>query len=155
MQLHSDLKEFIESLNSAGVEYVIVGAHAVAWHGFPRFTSDIDFLIRPTDHNAAAVLAALRAFGFGDLDIAREDLSKPDQIVQLGAQPNRIDLLTSIAGVELEDAWAHRVTGKLGGIPVHFIGHEDLIRNKEATGRPKDLGDAEELRKRLPPGQSG
>lgn len=150
MPLHKDLREFIESFNSAGVEYLIVGAFAVAWHGYPRFTADIDFLVRPSLANADAVLAALRAFGFGSLDITREDLCKPDQIVQLGEKPNRIDLITSISGVEFEEAWAHRVSGELDGIAVNFIGREELIRNKESTGRPKDLGDADELRRRAP-----
>lgn len=150
MALHKDLREFIELLNSAGVEYLIVGAFAVAWHGYPRFTADIDFLVRPSLDNADAVLAALRTFGFGGLDITREELCKPDQVVQLGAKPNRIDLITSISGVEFEDAWTHRVSGEIDGITVNFIGREELIRNKESTGRPKDLGDADELRKRNP-----
>jgi hypothetical protein len=118
MPIHKDLREFIESLNSNGVDYLIVGAYAVAWHGYPRFTADIDILVRPVPGNADAVLAALRAFGFGSLDITREDLSQGDQVIQLGAKPNRIDLITSIY--------------------------------KESTGRPKDLGDAAELRKRHP-----
>lgn len=150
MPLHSDLREFIESLNSAGVEYVIVGGVAVAWHGYPRFTGDIDFFVRPSADNADAVLAALRAYGFGSLDITREDLTKPNQVVQLGTPPNRIDLITSIAGVEFEVAWTHRVSGEIDGIAVNLIGREELIRNKESTGRPRDLGDADELRKRNP-----
>lgn len=150
MRLHKDLREFIESLNAAEVEYLVVGAFAVAWHGYPRFTADIDFLIRPSEANADRVIAALRAFGFGSLEISQEDLSKEDQIIQLGAKPNRIDLITSIAGVEFEDAWIHRVLGEIDGIAVSFIGREELIRNKESTGRAKDLGDADELRKREP-----
>jgi len=148
MQLNKDLREFIELLNSNKVEYLIVGAFAVAWHGRPRFTADIDFLLRPSQENATAVLAAIKAFGFEDLDITIEDLSKPHQVVQLGVKPNRIDLITSISGVEFEPAWASRAPGQIDGIPVQFIGREDLIRNKESSGRPKDLGDAYELRKR-------
>lgn len=150
MPIHKDLREFIESLNSNGVEYLVVGAFAVAWHGHPRFTSDIDFFLRATIENADATLAALRAFGFGSLDISRQDLTKPDQVVQLGAKPNRIDLLTSISGVDFEEAWAGRCPGNIDGIPVQFIGRVELLRNKESTGRPKDLGDADELRKRDP-----
>jgi len=148
MRLNKDLREFIELLNSNKVEYLIVGAFAVAWHGCARFTADIDFLLRPSLENAAAVLAAIKAFGFGSLDITIEDLSRPHQVVQLGVKPNRIDLITSISGVEFEPAWANRLPGQIDGIPVQFIGREDLIRNKESTGRPKDLGDAYELRKR-------
>jgi len=150
MPIHKDLREFIESLNSNGVDYLIVGAYAVAWHGYPRFTADIDILVRPVPGNADAVLAALRTFGFGSLDITREDLSQGDQVIQLGAKPNRIDLITSISGVDVETAWAGCCPGLLGGLPVRFIGVRDLIRNKESTGRPKDLGDAAELRKRHP-----
>jgi predicted nucleotidyltransferase len=150
MPLHKDLREFIGLLNSAGVEYLIVGGVAVAWHGYPRFTGDIDFLIRPSTGNADAVLSALRAFGFGSPGVTREDLTTPDRIVQLGTPPNRIDLITSIAGVEFEVAWAHRVAGQIDGLAVHLIGLEELIRNKESTGRPRDLGDADELRKRNP-----
>lgn len=152
MRLHKDLREFIELLNSASVEYLVVGGFAVAWHGYPRFTADIDFLIRPSRENADRVVAGLRAFGFGGLGITWEDLSKPDQIIQLGAKPNRIDLITSISGVEFEEAWRNRIAGEIDGIAISFIGREDLIRNKESTGRSKDLGDVDELRKRIQKG---
>ena len=95
-------------------------------------------------------MAVSRAFEFGSLEISRQDLSKPDQIVQLGPKPNRIDLLTAISGVHFEGALAGRCTGNIDGIPVQFIGRVELLRNKESTGRPKDLGDADELRKRDP-----
>jgi len=92
------------------------------------------------------------AFGFSSLGITIEDLCKPSQVVQLGVKPSRIDLITSISGVEFEWAWANRAPGQIDGIPVQFIGREDLIRNKESSGRLKDLGDADELRKRDPRG---
>jgi hypothetical protein len=148
MRLNKALREFIELLNSNKVEYLIVEAFAVAWHGYPRFTADIDILLRPSRENATAVLAAIQGFGFGSLDIKIEDLSKPHQMVQLGVKPNRIDLITSISGVEFEAAWSNRASGQIDGTPAQFIGREDLIRNKQSTGRPKDLGDAYELRKR-------
>jgi hypothetical protein len=150
MRLNKDLKEFVELLNANRVEYLVVGAFAVAWHGYARFTADIDFLVRPTAANAEAVLAVFRQFGFGDLKIAAADLSRSDQIVQLGVKPNRIDIITSIAGVSFDQAWAGRVHGFIDEVPVPFLGREDLIRNKEATGRPRDVGDAAELRKRKP-----
>jgi hypothetical protein len=150
MRLNKDLREFVELLNANGVEYLIVGAFAVAWHGYARFTADIDFLVRPTVANAEAVLSVLKQFGFGSLNIAAADLSQPDQIVQLGVKPNRIDLITSIAGVDFDQAWAGRVHGLVDEVPVLFLGREELIRNKESTGRPRDLGDAAELRKREP-----
>ncbi len=148
--MNKDLREFIASLNSKGVEYLVIGAYAVAWHGWPRFTADIDFLLRISDQNADATVAAIEAFGFGSLGIAREDLNRPDQVLQIGAKPNRIDLITSISAVDFPSAWENKVPGTLDGLPVFFISLDDLIRNKEATGRPKDLGDADELKKRRP-----
>ena len=148
MHLNKDFREFIELLNSNGVEYLIVGAFAVAWHGHPRFTADIDFLIRASSANAGQILNTLTEFGFGSLEISVEDLNRPNQVVQLGAKPNRIDIITSIDGVEFEQAWGRRVIGAIDGISVSIIGLEDLLRNKESTGRSKDAGDAEELRKR-------
>jgi hypothetical protein len=148
MRISKDLREFIELLNANGVEYVVVGGFAVAWHGHPRFTADIDFLVRPDPANAALVVKTLRDFGFAGLRIAPEDLCLPDQILQLGVKPNRIDLLTSIAAVSFAEAWASRVAGSIDSIPVFFIGRDELIRNKELAGRPQDMADADVLRKR-------
>lgn len=150
MPLSKDLREFVESLNSNKVDYLVVGAFAVAWYGYPRFTADLDILIRPESTNAIRVLEALRQFGFGALDIGIEDLIAAGQIIQLGVKPNRIDILTSVSGISFEEAWNDRTEGFLDGIPATFIGRTALIRNKESTGRAKDLGDAEELRKRQP-----
>jgi hypothetical protein len=150
MPLSKDLREFVELLNSNEVDYLVVGAFAVAWYGYPRFTADLDILVRPDSRNAQRMLEALRQFGFGALGIEAGDLTTVGQIIQLGVKPNRIDLLTSISGVTFEDAWKDRVAGSLDGVPATFIGRNTLIRNKESTGRAKDLGDAEELRKREP-----
>ncbi len=147
MPLNRDLRQFIECLNSSKVEYLVVGALAVSWHGFPRYSADVDFLLRPTIENAAQVLHAIARFGLGSFDISVDDLAVPGKVVQLGYEPNRIDLLTSITGVSFEEAWAERSSGQLDGMPVNFIGRAALLRNKEATGRPKDLIDAIELRK--------
>lgn len=143
--LQTDLREFIELLNSRGVEYLVVGGHAVAFHGYPRFTGDIDFLLRPTPDNAQRVLAALAAFGFGNVGIDLPSLTEPDKVIQLGRPPNRIDLLTSISGVSFDEAWTDRVAGSLDDIPVHFIGRESLLKNKRASGRTKDVADLEVL----------
>jgi hypothetical protein len=151
MPLSSDLREFIECLNSNEVEYLVVGALAVSWHGFPRYSADIDFLIRPSDANAARVLRALSQFGFGSLDISADDLTHLGKVIQLGYEPNRIDLMTSVTGVSFDDAWDDRAPGDLDGLPVNFIGRSSLLRNKDATGRAKDRIDAEELRKQKPP----
>jgi len=148
MPLNRDLREFIELLNSNEVEYLVVGAFAVAFHGFPRYTADLDLLVRPTAENADRVLRALSEFGFGKLGIEVADLCSPGMVVQLGVKPNRIDLLTAISGVSFDEAWDTRSEAKLDGISTQFIGRAALLRNKEQTGRARDLGDAEELRKR-------
>lgn len=144
-KLETDSREFIGLLNSHGAEYLVVGAHALAFHGHPRFTGDIDFLVRPSLPNAERVIRVLRDFGFGDLDLKPEDLVSPERVIQLGRPPNRIDLLTSISGVEFNEAWASRVAGDLDGQPVHFLGRETLIRNKKASGRDQDKADVQKL----------
>lgn len=147
MPLHRDLREFIECLNSNKVEYLVVGALAVSWHGFPRYSADIDFWLRASRTNADLVVQAIRDFGLGSVGLTAEDFLVGDRVVQLGHPPNRIDLLTSITGVAFEDAWQTRVSGTLDGLTVEFIGKAALLRNKESTGRNKDLIDAHELRK--------
>ena len=146
MKLQKDLREFIESFNSRAVEYLVVGAHAVAFHGHPRFTGDLDFLVRPTRDNASRIMESLHAFGFSDLEVTVDDFLRPDLVLQLGRAPNRIDLLTSITGVSIDEAWNGRVAGELDGLPVFFLGRDALLRNKEATGRDQDIADARKLR---------
>ncbi len=147
MPLSKDLKEFVECLNSNSVEYLIVGALAVSWHGFPRYSADIDVLVGTSSRNAARLLTAIRQFGFASLDITLEDFAVSGRVIQLGREPHRIDLLTSISGVTFEEAWQSRCAGTIDGVTVNFIGRTALLRNKEATGRAKDRIDAEELRK--------
>ena len=150
MPLNSDLREFVALLNSHRIEFVVIGAYAVAFHGYPRYTGDLDILVKPERENAQKILQALAEFGFGGLGIGLHDLEAAGKVVQLGVSPNRIDLITSITGVTFEQAWASREPGELDGVEVYFIGRIPLIRNKESTGRAKDLGDAEELRRRGP-----
>ena len=150
MPLSPDLRQFIECLNSNAVEYLIVGAMAVSWHGFPRYSADIDFFIRSSPENAQRILDALRQFGFGELPISVEDFTARNRVIQLGQEPNRIDLMTSISGVEFDEAWATRVEGQIDGIPVPFIGRKELLRNKAASNRPKDRIDIEALRESEP-----
>jgi hypothetical protein len=145
MPLTRDSREFIECLRSNRVEFLIVGALAVSWHGFPRYSGDIDFFVRPGRENAARLLDALEQFGFGSLGITLDDLSAEDRVIQLGVEPNRIDLMTSISGVSFDEAWQSRVSGEVDGVEVNFIGRDALIRNKRASGRSKDLIDADEL----------
>lgn len=143
--LQSDLNEFVALLNSQAVEYIVVGGYAVAFHGHPRFTGDIDFLVRATPINAERLLKVLADFGFGSVQLRPEDLTVEGRVVQLGRPPNRIDLLTSISGVTFEEAWASRVGGDLGAHRVFFLGWEALIQNKTASGREKDRADVSKL----------
>lgn len=144
-KLQADLREFIALLNSNEVEYLVVGGYAVAFHGHPRFTGDIDFFIRATKDNARRVVDALTAFGFGELGISERDLIEPGRIVQLGQPPNRIDILTSISGVDFDEAWKARVQSAMDEQPVNLIGWDELVRNKRASGRKKDMADLEKL----------
>lgn len=144
-KLQADLKEFIALLNSHGVEYVLVGGHAVAYHGHPRFTGDIDFFIQRTEPNAQRVLAVLEHFGFGGIGIEERDLLKPGRVIQLGQPPNRIDILTSISAVDFDSAWVTRIETVIDDQPVSILGWEELLRNKRAAARQKDLADVEKL----------
>jgi hypothetical protein len=152
VKLQSDLREFIELLNSHRVEYLVVGGHAVAFHGYVRYTGDIDFLLRRTPQNAQRMVAVLRSFGFPDADKLAVALTEPEKIVQLGRPPNRIDLLTSASGVDFDEIWKRALPAELDGIPVHFPDLQSLLENKKASGRKKDLADVEELEKRTKSG---
>ncbi len=145
MKLQKDLREFIELLNSHRVEYLVAGGHAVAYHGYPRLTGDIDFFVRASRENAERIVAVLDDFGFEKLGVSPEDSIVPDRILQLGRVPNRIDILTSISGVTFEEAWSSRIEGELDDVRVSFLGRETLLRNKRASGRPRDLADLAEL----------
>lgn len=145
-KLQADLKEFIALLNSHDVEYLVVGGHAVAFHGHPRFTGDIDFFVRTSLENAQRLLRVLDLFGFGGIGIAVDDLTTQGRIVSLGQPPNRIDLVTSISGVDFESAWRARVETVLDDQRVALLGWADLLKNKEASGRQKDKADLEKLR---------
>lgn len=144
MSLQKDLREFIDSLNAHDVRFVVVGAFAVAYHGYFRYTSDIDLFVDGSTQNAQRIVRAIEKFGFSDLGLTAEDFSR-GQIVQLGVAPNRIDLLTSLSGVGFDDAWATREEGELDGLRVSFISKEMLKQNKRACGRLQDLADLEYL----------
>src|SRR5438874_9717549 len=145
MSLNADLREFIELLNSRGVEYVIVGAHSLAFHGRPRYTGHLDLLVRPSRENAAKLVSLLRDFGFEKADFVEADFTVPEQMIQLGRAPNRIDLLTSISGVAIAEAFSTRMSTELEGLPVFVLSKEALIQNKRAVGRPQDIADLEGL----------
>lgn len=146
MSVSKDFEELFECLVARGVRALIVGAHAVAFHGKPRFTKDIDILIEPTRDNADKLLLALADFGFGALGLRVDDFATPGQVVQLGYPPNRVDLMTAIDGVDFETAWRGRVAARYGSAAVAYLGRDELIRNKLASARPQDLLDLEALR---------
>jgi predicted nucleotidyltransferase len=146
MKLHHDIREFIALCLSRRVEFLLVGGYALAFHGAPRFTEDIDLMVLVSPENADSLFSVLCDFGFGAAGITRDDFLEAGQVIQLGRAPNRIDILTSISGVTWQEAWASRDHVDLDGLQIHVIGKEQLIRNKQATGRPQDLADLARLR---------
>jgi hypothetical protein len=145
--LNEDFLDFLRALAEAGARFLVVGAHALAVHGIPRATVDLDVWIDRADDNIERVWRALHAFGapLDALGIRRGDLAQPDTVVQFGVPPRRVDLLTGITGVTFDEAWKDRVNHRIGDITVPFIGRNALVANKRATGRLKDLADVEAL----------
>lgn len=143
---NKDFREFVELLNSNGVRFLIVGGHAVALHGYPRFTGDLDVWIATDLENAERVAKVLSDFGFGSLKFNAKDFARPGYAIQLGRPPYRIDILTSIDAVNFSRAYRRRRTVRAGKLTIPFIALEDLLRNKRATGRAQDLADVERLR---------
>ncbi len=147
MDLDKDFKEFIELLNEHEVKYLVIGGYAVNFHGYPRYTKDIDFWLWMTEDNIQNLMQALRKFGFGSLDLEIEDFMAPENIIQLGYEPYRIDLLVDVAGVDFEECYERRIESALDGINVKFLSLEDLVASKKTAGRLQDLADAEQLEK--------
>lgn len=143
----ADFRDLLAAFVAARVRFLVVGAHALAAHGVPRVTGDLDIWVEANAENAARVWRALAAFGapLTSLDVIEEDFTKPDNVVQFGLPPYRIDVMTSVSGLAFGEAWKGRSEGLLFEVPVAFLGREDLIRNKRASGRPKDLRDVEAL----------
>ena len=144
MELAPDFDEFIGSLIARGVEFVVVGAYALAFYGAPRFTGDLDILIRPTVDNASRLLAALDAFGFPITD-QPQPIADLRRMLEMGIPPVQIHVMSAISGVDWDEAWRESVTGPLGSQHVRFLGRETFLRNKRAAGRPKDLADIDAL----------
>jgi len=143
--MNQDFKEFIALLNTNNIQYLVIGGYAVAYHGFPRYTKDLDLWINPSLSNAEKVLTALKEFGFGSLEITVNDLTTPEQTIQLGYPPIRIDLITSIDGVVFEDCYPNRMLIEDSGLFINVIDLENLKKNKRASGRAQDLADLENL----------
>ena len=137
--------QFLELLNSRGVDYVIVGAHSLGLHGRPRYTGRLDILVRSTPENARLLVDLLNNFGFAESEFKDPDFLITEQLIQLGRAPTRIDLLTSISGVGSEEAYASKVSAELDGTPVFVLAKDALVRNKRAVDRPEDLAEIDTL----------
>lgn len=149
MKLSRDFKEFIECFNANEVRYLIIGGYAVAHHGRPRYTKDLDIWVELGGENGLRIVEALKDFGFDSLGLKANDFDDPDTVVQLGYEPHRIDILTSAAGIDFGVAWSRQCCVDIDGVSVRVLGLTDLIANKQAVGRPQDLADVEAIR---PPG---
>lgn len=145
MVLNKDFREFIQLLNDHDVLYLVVGGYAVAFHGYPRYTKDIDIWIWLDKSNAEKILQVLKDFGFGSLDLTVDDFLDPEQVIQLGYPPNRIDILTDLKGINFKECYSSRVEVKIEGTNINFIDLENLKKNKKALGRYQDLADLENL----------
>ncbi len=145
MALNQDFKEFIQSLNKHNVRYLVVGGYAVAFHGHPRYTKDLDIWIWVNKENANNLIQSLKDFGFDSLGLKPEDFLEPGYVVQLGKPPNRIDLLTEVKGVNFETCYKSKSILKIDNTIIHFIDIENLKINKKAVGRHQDLADLENL----------
>jgi len=143
----ADFRDLLSAFIAGGVRFLVVGAHALAAHGVPRVTGDLDVWVEPTSENAGRVFRALAAFGapLAALSVREADFSAPEKVIQLGLPPYRIDIMTSISGVVFADAWGGRFNGTLFEVGVAFLGRDEFIRNKRASGRPKDLADLRAL----------
>ena len=145
MIFEQDFIDFIELLNLHKVDYMIIGAHALAYHGRPRHTGDLDIWIKPSDTNAEKMVSVLNDFGFGSLGLKEQDFLKENYVTQLGYPPLRIDILNSISGVEFNEAYLNKIVSDIDDLVVNFINIKEFIQNKIATGRAKDIGDIESL----------
>jgi len=145
-----DFEELLGLFNKHRVRYCVVGAYAVAFHARPRYTKDMDILVEPSLNNGRRIVAALKKFGFSSLKLVSEDFARSGRFIQLGYEPVRIDLLTSIEGCTFERIWKHRIQGRYGRQRAWFIGRKELVRNKQSSGRPQDQVDIETLRAKRP-----
>ncbi|MBZ5640222.1 MAG: hypothetical protein LAO51_15865 [Acidobacteriia bacterium] len=143
--MNPDYRDMLSALSEAGVEYLVVGAYAMAVHGVPRATGDLDVWIRPSSDNATRAIAALRRFGAPLQDLTTSDLCRPGTVFQIGVAPRRIDMLTAIDAVSFDEAWKARASIRVDDFEVWVIGRDALLKNKRATGRPRDRADAEQL----------
>jgi len=145
MQLNSDFRDFIKLLNTHKIKYILIGAFVRAYYGRPRYTGDMDIFIEPSPDNAEKMMKVLSDFGFSNIGLVSDDFIIPDQTIQLGNEPRRIDILTGIAGVMFENAWANKEIAEIDNLTINIMHKDDFIKNKKALGRHKDLADIEEI----------
>ena len=145
LELPTDFKEFLNLLRANDVEYLLIGAYAVGYHGYPRATQDLDIWISATKHNAERVVTTLKEFGFDAPELTTDLILRPNNIVRMGEEPIRIEIMNDASGVEFGDCYSNRVTDTIDGIEVKLISLEHLKKNKKASGRLKDLADLENL----------
>jgi hypothetical protein len=145
MEVQQDFRDLLELFNKHKVDYIIVGAYALGFHGAPRYTGDLDVFVQPEPMNARNIVRALHEFGFGSVGLTEADFEEEGRVVQLGFPPVRVDIITSITGVSWEQARSGRVQGEFGDLSVHYIGRDELIANKKALGRKKDIADLEAI----------
>jgi len=145
MEVQQDFRDLLALFNKHKVDYIIVGAYALGFHGAPRYTGDLDVFVRPDSDNARCIMEALHKFGFGSAGLTAADFEQEGKIVQLGFPPVRVDIITSITGVSWEEARAGRVEGRFGDLRVYYIGRDEFISNKRALGRKKDMADLEAI----------
>jgi hypothetical protein len=145
MDVQQDFRDLLELFNKHKVDYIIVGAYALGFHGAPRYTGDLDVFVRSDPINARNIMQALHEFGFGSVGLTAADFEEEGKVVQLGVPPVRVDLITSITGVSWEQARSGRVKGQFGDLTAHYIGRDEFIANKRALGRKKDMADLEAI----------
>lgn len=150
--LHKDFADFLRLLNEREVRYLVVGGYAVAFHGYPRYTGDLDVFVEASGENATKLMAVYAEFGFDRSAMKPEMFTTPENVIRIGHEPVRLEVLTSISGVGFSEAYARRINVSVNDLTVPFISFADLIKNKLSTGRGKDLVDAETLQKRVQPG---
>jgi predicted nucleotidyltransferase len=148
MVVNKDLREFVGLLNEKGVKYLVIGGYAVAYHGYPRYTKDIDIWVWLNEDNALKVIETIRAFGMASMNILVEDLLNKNSVIQLGMPPNRIDILTDLETLDFETCYAQRETTNLDGLDISFLDFDSLIKAKLAAGRPQDKVDAKKLKEK-------
>ena len=145
MKTEKDYEEFLELLNRHNVKYCVIGSYALAFHSRPRYTKDIDILIEPTEENSKNILKALNEFGFGPLDLSIDDFKTEEHIIQLGYEPIRIDIITSIKGMDFSEIWKNKVEGPYGKQTIYYIDRNNLIKAKKISNRTQDKADIELL----------